>query len=132
MAEGALRTKAVAAGLDVEIDSAGLGAWHTGNPPHPPALKAALTRGYDNSGQRARQIDAGDFYSFDLIVGMDRDNMTGLRRLAPKDASARVELFHPEGADIPDPYYVGPEGFETALDMVEEAADALIVRLRAR
>ena len=55
MAEGAIRQKAAAAGLAVEVDSAGTGAYHIGNPPDPRGLAAASARGYDNSAQRARR-----------------------------------------------------------------------------
>ena len=130
MAEGALVRRAVEAGLTIEVDSAGLGGWHVGNTPDPRGLAAAASRGYDNSGQRARQVRPADFRQFDLIVGMDRDNVAQLHRQAPDDATARIELFHPGGKDIPDPYYSGPEAYENALDLVEFAADALITRLR--
>jgi protein-tyrosine phosphatase len=32
---------------------------------------------------------------------------------------------------VPDPYYGGPIGFERVLDMVEEAAEGLVDRIRA-
>ncbi len=34
-------------------------------------------------------------------------------------------------ADVPDPYYGEPEGFEQALDMVEAASRGLIDHIRA-
>ena len=132
MAEGALRRRAAEAGLAIEVDSAGTGAYHIGNPPDPRGLAAAAARGYDNTGQRARQVRAQDFDDFDLIVAMDRANLTDLRRQAPHGARAEIELFHPEGTDIPDPYHGGPADYEHALDLVEMAADALIARLRDR
>ena len=130
MAQGAIERRAVQARLEILVDSAGTGAWHIGKPPDARALKIAAGRGYDNSEQRARQVRPADFAEFDLIVGMDGSNVSELRRRAPPDAAARIELFHPDGLDIPDPYYGGPEDYEHALDLVEHAADALIARLR--
>ncbi|MEM7422960.1 MAG: low molecular weight protein-tyrosine-phosphatase [Pseudomonadota bacterium] len=126
MAQGALERRAEEAGLAVEVDSAGTGAWHIGNPPDPRGLAAAAARGYDNTAQRARQIRNEDFDRFDLIVAMDRSNLSTLERQRPEGARARISLFHPDGHDIPDPYYGGPTDYENALNLVEYAADALI------
>ncbi|MEM1278277.1 MAG: low molecular weight phosphotyrosine protein phosphatase, partial [Pseudomonadota bacterium] len=41
MAEGALRKLGTEAGLAIEVDSAGTGAYHIGNPPDPRGLSAA-------------------------------------------------------------------------------------------
>ncbi len=131
MGQGVIENRAAEAGLAVEADSAGLGAWHIGDPPNPRGLKVALARGYDNSRQRARQVRAADFHDFDLILGMDADNIAGLERLRPDGARARAEirLFHPSGRDIPDPYYGGLPDYEHALDLIEEAARDLIAVL---
>jgi len=131
MAQGAIEKRAAAAGLDIEVDSAGTGGWHIGNPPNPRGLTVAAARGYDNSRQRARQVRRADFDDFDLILGMDADNVAELKRLKPAGARAAVRLFHPAGRDIPDPYYGGPPDYEHALDLVEEAANALIRDLAA-
>lgn len=126
MAEGAIRTRAAAGGLAIEVDSAGTGAYHIGNPPDPRGLKAAADRGYDNSEQRARQITSRDFHEFELILAMDQHNLMDLKAARPRDARCKIRLFDPEGRDIPDPYYGGAEDYELALDMVERAADRLI------
>jgi len=129
MGQGVIEKRAAEAGLTVKVDSAGLGAWHVGNPPNPRGLKAASARGYDNTGQRARQVQAGDFHDFDLILGMDADNIAGLERLRPDGADVEIRLFHPSGRDISDPYYGGLPDYEHALDLIEEAAAELIERL---
>lgn len=130
MAEGVLRTKAAQSGLEVLVDSAGTGAWHVGNPPDPRGLAAAMARGYDNSAQRARKVAAQDFTTFDIVLAMDASNLTNLQGLAPPGTTAEIRMLHPDGADIPDPYYGGPEGFETVLDMLEMSADKFLVTLR--
>lgn len=82
-----MRARAAARGLtpdiDIAIDSAGTGGWHAGDAPDRRMTRAALARGYDLSGLRARQVVAADFHAFDMIVAMDRDNMEALRRIAP-------------------------------------------------
>lgn len=129
MAEGAIRAMAAKAGLDLAVDSAGLGPWHVGEPPNPRGLKVAGARGYDNSAQRARQVTADDFHRFDLILAMDHDNHAALERLRPRDAPAEIRLFDPDGRSIPDPYDGDITDYEHALDMVEHAAGSLIEAL---
>ncbi len=129
MGQGVIEKRAAQAGLPVEVDSAGLGAWHIGNPPNPRGLKVASARGYDNSRQRARQVRAQDFHDFDLILAMDADNVAGLERLRPHGTRAEIRLFDPSGRDIPDPYYGGLPDYEHALDLIEEAARDLIAVL---
>jgi protein-tyrosine phosphatase len=126
MGQGAIEKRAAEAGLDVEVDSAGTGGWHIGSPPNPRGLQVAAARGYDNSRQRARQVRASDFRDFDLILGMDAENIADLERLKPRGVRAAIRPFHPSGRDIPDPYYGGWPDYEHALDLIEEATDALI------
>ena len=42
--------------------------------------------------------------------------------------------FAPDWPDreVPDPYYGGPDGFERVMDMIEAAAQGLLVHLRER
>ena len=132
MAQGAIEAMARAEGLALEVDSAALGDWHIGNPPDPRGLKAAAARGYDNGAQRARKVRLADFDAFDLILAMDRSNLDALERLRPKGARAEIRLFHPEGREIPDPYQGEQCDYEHALDLIEEAARALVTGLAAR
>ena len=128
-AEGVFRTLCQKAGLDPEIDSAGTGRWHIGKAPYGPMQDAALQRGYDLSDLRARQFHSGDFDSFDLIIGMDPENIADIESLRPTGNTTPVRLFTdyaPEsGADhVPDPYYT--RDFAGALDLIEQASLGLI------
>ncbi len=120
--------------LEIEVDSAGIGSWHIGEPPDERAQAAARRRGVDMSGIRARQIAHEDFALFDLILAMDRQNLAELRRRSPVQYRERVRLFlefAPDlGADdVPDPYYGGEAGFEEVLDLTEQAARGLLGHL---
>jgi protein-tyrosine phosphatase len=128
-AEGVFRAMAERAGLDVEIDSAGTSGWHLGDAPYGPMRKAASARGYDLSQLKARQFLAGDFEAFDLIIGMDEQNLEDIERLRPAGSDVPVRVFTdyaPEsGADhVPDPYYT--RDFDGALDLVEACAEGLV------
>ncbi|SFI07831.1 low molecular weight protein-tyrosine-phosphatase [Albimonas pacifica] len=135
-AEGVARAMAQARGLAVEIDSAGTGGWHAGDPPDPRMREAALRRGYDLSALRARQVRRADFAAFDHILAMDADNLAALERARPADARAALSLMlsHadlPE-REVPDPYYGGPQGFDHVLDLLEAAVAGLLDRLEAQ
>ena len=130
MAEGVLRALAAAEGLALEVDSAGTGAWHVGAPPTREGVAAARARGYDTARQRARQVEAQDFHTFDLILAMDNANLAVLTRMRPAGARAELRLFHPEAGDIPDPYGGDRAEYERTLDLVEAGARALLPALR--
>jgi protein-tyrosine phosphatase len=128
MAEVVLRQTLETRGLDglVAVESAGTGGWHAGDPMDERALQILSQHGYDGSAHRARQFTEAWFGRYDLVLAMDRDNVSNLRRLAP--SGVEVRLFRsfdpaaPEGAEVPDPYYGGNEGFEEVLALVEAAS----------
>lgn len=135
-AEGVFRHRARQAGFtDLQIDSAGTAGWHVGKAPDPRTVAAAQRRGYDLSALRARQVLVGDFDHFDLVLAMDRQNLAELKTMAPRGAKASLGLFldyavNAACREVPDPYYGGEAGFEQVLDLVEQASDGLIARLR--
>ncbi|PWC89080.1 phosphotyrosine protein phosphatase [Azospirillum sp. TSH100] len=135
-AEGVFHQLAERAGLAtlVVADSAGTHSYHVGEPPDPRTQRAALARGVDLSGLRARKVVAADFTRFDHILAMDHGHLAQLRRIAPVDATAALRLFLDdasglEGREVPDPYYGGPDGFEQVLDLCEAGARGLLDRL---
>jgi low molecular weight protein-tyrosine phosphatase len=138
-AEGVMRRLLDEAGLAdrVDVESAGTGAWHVGNPPDERATLAARRRGVTLEGA-ARQVRPSDFRDFDLLIAMDRENLRELLAIAPdEEAAEKVRLlreFDPAASgdlDVPDPYFGGGRGFETVLDMVEAACRGLLDELRA-
>lgn len=138
-AEGVFRAIVDEAGLSdlVSIDSAGTSGWHIGDPPDERGQRAALTRGYDLSQQRARKVGPRDFDTFDYIIGMDSRNVADLSAMAPAGTRDKVSLFlafAPETGEreIPDPYYGGSDGFDQVLDLVEAASRGLLADIRAR
>jgi len=123
-AEGVFRAMAPT----VQTDSAGTGGWHVGDPPYGPMQAAAADRGYDLSDLRARQFRAADFERFDLIIGMDADNIANMERLRPVGNDTPLRLFTdyaPEAGAmaVPDPYYT--RDFDGALKLIEACAAGL-------
>ena len=138
-AEGVFRKHVLDAGLDAEIesDSAGTHAYHTGEPADRRAQAAAARRGISLDGIRARRVRHDDFERFDYILAMDEDNLLVLQDSAPDEQRNKVKLFLEFAAaqrenEVPDPYYGGSAGFERVLDLVEEASQGLLETLRTR
>jgi protein-tyrosine phosphatase len=126
-------------GLDgnVTIDSAGTHAFHVGEPPDERAQQAAQRRGYEIADLRARQVTQDDFRDHDLILAMDWENLALLQQQCPKSFKHKLHLLmryagEHDAATVPDPYYGGPEGFNTVLDYVEDACQGLIEVVRKR
>jgi protein-tyrosine phosphatase len=122
----------------VGIDSAGTHAYHVGEAPDRRAQATAIGRGLDLSDLRARQVNAEDFEHYDYVLAMDLDNLDILLASCPPEHRGKVRLFMDFAADwsereVPDPYYGGSGGFERVFDMVEAAANGLLLEvLRVR
>lgn len=140
-AEAVMRAVVAREGLqdEIDIDSAGTGSWHVGDPPDARSTEVAARRGIVMEGA-ARQVTEADFEAYDLILAADRQNLATLRGWAPDDAlAAKVRLlreFDPKSVaagdlEVPDPYYGGPDGFEHVLDLVQDACEGLLTHVRS-
>lgn len=132
----AIRDAAARNGIDVEVDSAGTGAWNLGSPPHPQSVAAGARVGLEIE-DRARRIIAADFDRFDMIVVMDRANLRDVVNLAPGlEDRAKVRLFRtfdPETDDdeIPDPFGGSDEDYDVMMCQVNVSAAGLVASLRS-
>jgi protein-tyrosine phosphatase len=133
--EAAIRKAAARAGIDVEVDSAGTGSWHVGEPPHPESVAAGTRSGLEVTG-RARRFNPIDFERYDMILVMDNSNLGDLMELSPtKEAQAKIRLFRTFDPDtdereVPDPWGGPAEGYDETIRIVTAAADGLINTLK--
>ena len=129
----------------ITVDSAGTGAWHVGQGPHPSSQKIWEAAGYKHN-HVAKQFKANDFFVHDLILVMDSSNYHNVISLAESDEH-RNKVFYlrnfdpelknidPTSADyfkleVPDPYNQSDEAYEATLAMVERAVDGLLQELK--
>jgi protein-tyrosine phosphatase len=141
-AEGTMRHVLLEAGLDsqVEVESAGTGAWHVGDSADPRARAAARRRGIELHSI-ARQVTREDLDSFDLVLAADAENQRDLLRLAGEDPVRRAKVrrlrefdqasVKTGDLDVPDPYYGGADGFDDVLDIVDAACRGLLAEIGA-
>jgi len=121
----------------IQSDSAGTHAFHIGEAADARATAAARKRGYDISTHVARQVRPEDFHEFDLILAMDWDNLAALQQQCPRAFHHKLMLLMRfanefEEATVPDPYYGGAEGFNKALDYIEDACQGVLELVRKR
>ena len=115
------------------VDSAGTGGWHVGNLADRRMREAALSRGIELTS-RSRKIDDNDLYEFDHILVMDKDNLNAVKSLIkdhtyPINSKIKLILSYSKKSqldEVPDPYYGGKNGFESVLDLLDDAIDELI------
>ena len=118
------------------VDSAGTGWWHVGNSADRRMKAAASLRGIDLPS-RARQISLDDFFSFDLVLTMDNDNLAAVKSLAQEAGPKAMATVKPilsysrrfNETEVPDPYYGGEAGFVHVLDLLEDACSNLLDEL---
>lgn len=137
LAEGAMRAHLQRTGLDwVEVDSAGTGGWHAGEPPDHRSIAVAAGFGVNIRSQRARKLRAADVDHFDWLLCADRSVLRDVRAMTPAGARGQAVLLLEwaglgAGAEVPDPYTGGPDDFRRVWAMVDAAAAGIVARLSA-
>ncbi len=120
----------------IEADSAGTYSGHRGELPDRRMRTAALYRGFALT-HKARPVSSLDFLDFDLIIAMDDQNYEDLMHLAPSvEATHKIRRMadFPKARKmsyIPDPYYMGVEGFSLVLDLLEDGCSNLLDEVSA-
>ncbi len=129
MAEFVMKDLVRSAGLEQRflIESAATSSEELGNPVYPPARRTLAAHGIDCKGKTARQMRNSDYDFFDLLIGMDEANRTGMRRICGGDPDGKIHLLldftdHPRS--VADPWYTGD--FEQTWNDVSEGCAALL------
>ena len=139
-AEAVMVDKLKKAGMDTKVfcDSAGILGYHSGEKADLRMRNHALQRGYKVTSLSRKVNTAVDFDHFDMIIGMDDQNIKDLNLLVRSTADLkkifRMTDFSSQSTYdfIPDPYFGGSDGFELVLDLLEDACDGLLKYLEER
>lgn len=110
------------------IDSAATSTEEIGNPIYPPMRAALEQKGIPIGNHRARQLVRDDYGKYDLIIGMDEENMYYMRRMLGDDSEGKVH-FLMEYTDSPeqkidDPWYT--RRFLQCADQIERGCEGLL------
>ncbi|KMP10420.1 protein tyrosine phosphatase [Candidatus Nitromaritima sp. SCGC AAA799-A02] len=127
-----------ALGDQIIVSSAGTSGWHVGDLPDNRMRQTARNKGIQLKN-RARQFQKKDFDRFDLVLAMDRSNLSKLEELAPQSLSEdKLMLFRSfdpkadDEMDVPDPYYGGASGFENVFQIVQRTCPPLLDYIKSR
>lgn len=118
-----------------EIDSAGTGAYHVGEPANSKSKQIAEQNGI-KLHSRARKFEYSDFEYFDLVIAMDKENLTDLQRQdRGKKYHEKIRLLRdfdpiPDDRQVPDPYYGGINGFEMVFEIVMRSCEKMLAHIR--
>jgi protein-tyrosine phosphatase len=135
LAEGILKHRAQAAGLNWQVDSAGTNGYHVGEAPHRLSQKVAQLNGIDICQQRARRFVAEDFDRYDKIYAMADDVLEDMQRIAgkkfnPEKADLLLnEIFPGENRSITDPWYGTEPGYHEVFGEIDAACEAIIKKM---
>ncbi len=112
-------------------DSAATSREEIGNPIYPPMRQALIGHGVAIGDHRAVQLRRSDYDEYDLIIGMDSENMYYMRHILGDDTEGKVHTLM-EYTDSPnelidDPWYT--RDFETAYRLIKKGCEALLEHL---
>jgi protein-tyrosine phosphatase len=133
-AEAVFRSQAEKEGLldKLEADSAGITDYHEGEPADERMRHHAAKRGYTITSISRPVNPKTDFYYYDIIIGMDNQNIRDLKRLANGSDAVnkifKITDFYKKCPydEVPDPYYGGDDGFELVLVLLEKSCKGLL------
>ena len=125
LAEGIMQHLTDKAGLNWQVDSAGTGDWHVGQGPDRRSVRAAADQGIDISKQVCRLFRTRDFDEFDLILVMDKSNLSNVLAMARNDEDRKkVKMLLGEKI-VPDPYYDDTQ-FAPVFKLIEAGCKEII------
>jgi len=131
LAEAIFNEKVKQRGLDKihQADSCGTSNYNIGDDPDHRTMKSARENNIPLN-HKARQLRKSDIEEFDLILGMDRNNLKHIQELSSDDHVAKIKLMrvydpHGEG-DVPDPYYGSEKDFDKVFEILDRSIETLV------
>jgi len=133
MAEFVMKDLVKKAGLEsrFQIESAATSTEEIGNPVYPLARRKLAEHGINCTGKTARQLTNRDYGRYDLLIGMDQENLRNMHRICGGDFDGKIHLlmdFTDRPGDVADPWYT--DDFEATWRDVLEGCKGLLERLQ--
>lgn len=135
MAEYVMRDLVRRAGLEdqIQVASAATSREELGNPVYPPARRKLAEHGIACEGHAARQMTAADYDRFDLLIGMDQNNLRNMNRICGGDPQHKLRMlmdYTDRPGEVADPWYTGD--FERTWQDVLAGCQGLLAQLESR
>ncbi len=134
MAKFILRDMAEKEGLSgkITVESAATSSEEIGNPVYPPAAKVLKEHGISCSGHAARKMTHDDYDRYDLLIGMDSENIRDMLRICGGDPEGKIRLLLEfaglQDREVADPWYT--RDFSEAWSDIEAGCRGLLEALR--
>jgi protein-tyrosine phosphatase len=129
MAEFVMKNLVKKAGREKDffIESAATSTEELGNDMYPPAKAKLREVGVPFSRHCARQITKSDYNNYDLLIGMDSENLFYMNRCWNNDPENKIRLlleFAGSDREVADPWYTG--NFDRTYDDVLDGCTGLL------
>lgn len=118
--------KDLAKDSNVTVVSRATSSWEHGNPIHSGTQN--ILRQYElpfDHSKTSQQFQFSDFEEYDVVIGMDENNVKDLQHLSSGKYDNKIFLFRDGG--VPDPWYTGD--FEETYDLVTEGCKQWLSRI---
>lgn len=105
----------------------------TGNPVYPPARAELARHGISCEGKQAVQLTRADYHHYDMLIGMEQQNLINMRRILGADPEQKLSLlldYSKCPRDIADPWYT--RDFERTYRDIEEGCQGLLKYIISR
>lgn len=132
MAEFVMRDMVRKAGLEdqIEIASAATSTEEIGNPVYAPVRRLLAEHGIDCSGKTARRLTNSDYDEYDLLIGMDQENLRNMHRICGGDYLDKMHLlmeYTDRQGEVADPWYT--RDFQSTWRDVNDGCKGLLDQL---
>lgn len=112
---------------DFIVNSAATSTEEIGNGIHPGTRRILQKNKIPFTEHHAIQMTKSDYEEYDLLIGMDQNNIRNMLRLTNGDSKNKIRLmmeFCNKTRDVADPWYTG--NFEQTYIDIEEACEGLL------
>lgn len=118
---------------EITVDSAGIGHWHKGEPPHQGTRDMLDRLQISHKDIKARQVHINDWRDFDYIIAMDDQNISDLREINDETSEVMVAKLmdfvkDPDDVNVPDPYFTG--NFDYTYELVSKGCNDLLAYIK--
>jgi protein-tyrosine phosphatase len=116
---------------EIQIESAAATTEEIGNDIYPPAKRKLTEKGIPFQPRHARIITRRDYEDFDMIIGMDEENLWDMRRIFGRDHNGKISLLMDWAGisrDVADPWYTGK--FEATYEDLITGCTSLLNKIK--
>ena len=117
---------------NISADSAAVSSEEIGNDIYPPMKRVLMNHGVKCHAHYARKMQAADYEHYDLLIGMDYDNLRRMEKITGGDPKYKMHLLMEYAgekmAEVSDPWYT--RDFEKSYQDILRGCNGLMKKLK--